>query len=329
MAIEPTRVPLESSLAPEHLEKFEAFAQSIVASDKTSAFSEQTQVALRQASKNQDNSARLFYVLEENQEITGAWVLVEPQDDEPGVLEGAVAASSRVQGIASSILNYLENEAKIDFSRYNAWVHQVLDDLSGTIASATSHLSQKLGYQPVRDLRKMRLDLTDDVRQKLTSTPVDFASGNQLSVFDKDQDADAWVALNAEAFSSHPEQGKLTRSDLEERLSSDWFRADGFFMLHGTNKPTGYIWIKIPTGQTENYEGEIYAVGVSPSAQGQGLGRALTTSALAHLATTEYEPGTGLDAAVLYVDADNTAAVALYESLGFVNETVDVMYSRN
>ena len=56
--------------------------------------------------------------------------------------------------------------------------------------------------------------------------------------------------------------------------------------------------------------GEIYVVGVDPDAQGLGLGRALTGSALRHLAR-------GLGRAILYTDGDNTVAVHTYERAGF------------
>ena len=51
-----------------------------------------------------------------------------------------------------------------------------------------------------------------------------------------------------------------------------------------------------------------------------GLGRALTAAGINHLAEE------GLEEVMLYVDADNTAAVSLYESLGFERWHVDVMY---
>lgn len=66
--------------------------------------------------------------------------------------------------------------------------------------------------------------------------------------------------------------------------------------------------------------GEVYAVGIAPDHQGHGLGRALTAAGINHLAEQ------GLDEVMLYVDADNPAAVALYESLGFERWHVDVMY---
>ncbi len=61
-------------------------------------------------------------------------------------------------------------------------------------------------------------------------------------------------------------------------------------------------------------------VGVDPSEQGSGLGRALTLAGLRHLQSR------GLREVMLYVDEDNTAAIRLYESLGFRHVGTDVMF---
>jgi len=69
--------------------------------------------------------------------------------------------------------------------------------------------------------------------------------------------------------------------------------------------------------------GEVYVLGVRPGAQGGGLGKALTTIGLRHLAAQT------LPTAMLYVDADNKAAVSVYERLGFVTHETDLMYRTN
>jgi mycothiol synthase len=68
--------------------------------------------------------------------------------------------------------------------------------------------------------------------------------------------------------------------------------------------------------------GEIYVLGVDPSAQGAGLGRALTSAGLDHLV------GRGLGTAVLWVAGDNSAAIHTYRRAGFERTALDVRYAR-
>ena len=57
--------------------------------------------------------------------------------------------------------------------------------------------------------------------------------------------------------------------------------------------------------------GEIYVIAVDPDFHGQGLGKQLTIAGLDSITAR------GVSNAILYVDAANTPAVALYEGLGF------------
>ena len=59
-------------------------------------------------------------------------------------------------------------------------------------------------------------------------------------------------------------------------------------------------------------EAEVLTLAVAPAARRQGLGRALLAGFLTHAAAA------GADSAFLEVSAENPAAIALYESAGFV-----------
>ncbi|MDQ6523318.1 mycothiol synthase [Nocardioides sp. LHD-245] len=134
-------------------------------------------------------------------------------------------------------------------------------------------------------------------------------------------DADALLAVNAAAFAHHPEQGGLDADGLAERTAEPWFEPAGLLLAvddHGSL--LGFHWTK----QHDATLGEVYVVGVSPTAQGRGLGRVLTLAGLHHLAAR------GVAEVLLYVEADNTPARRLYEDLGFRHAAADthVQYQR-
>ena len=64
-------------------------------------------------------------------------------------------------------------------------------------------------------------------------------------------------------------------------------------------------------------------LGVDPASRAPASGRALTLVGLRHLRHL------GLPDAMLFVDADNTAAIRLYPALGFTRWETDLMFSRD
>ncbi|MCY0921015.1 MULTISPECIES: mycothiol synthase [unclassified Streptomyces] len=180
--------------------------------------------------------------------------------------------------------------------------------------SAARHLAQVLGLTLFRELRQLRRPLGPEAPP--LPEPA-LPAGVTVRTFVPGADDAAWIAANAAAFAHHPEQGSLTERDLADRIAQPWFDAEGFFLAERDGELIGFHWTKI---HAEERLGEVYVVGVRPGAQGGGLGKALTAIGLRHLAAA------GLPTAMLYVDADNPAALAVYEGLGFTTHEVDLMY---
>ncbi|MGI5339399.1 mycothiol synthase [Streptomyces sp. CA-181903] len=177
---------------------------------------------------------------------------------------------------------------------------------------AARHLAQVLGMSLFRELRQMRRPLAD-----LDLPDPRLPDGVTVRTFRPGDDDAAWLAVNAEAFAHHPEQGSLTQRDLDDRKAEGWFDPEGFFLAERDGGIVGFHWTKV---HAEEGLGEVYVVGIRPGAQGGGLGKALTTIGLRHLAAA------GLPTAMLYVDADNGPAVSVYERLGFTVHETDLMY---
>jgi len=173
-----------------------------------------------------------------------------------------------------------------------------------------ARLAESLGFTRIRELWQMRrpLDAT------LPTLPA--GDGVRIRPFRPGEDDAAWLALNARAFADHPEQGAMTPADLGRRLSEPWFDPDGFFLAELDGRMVGFHWTKVH----DNGIGEVYVLGTDPAAQGRGLGRLLTLTGLHHLRRL------GLDCVLLYVESDNTAAVAVYQRLGFAVVATDALY---
>jgi len=137
------------------------------------------------------------------------------------------------------------------------------------------------------------------------------------------RDEDAWLRVNAAAFAHHPEQGQLTRADLEDRMAEPWFDPAGFFLASRSaddqpERIVGFHWTK----QHPDRLGEVYVLGVDPTAGGRGLGRSLLGRGLTHLRDR------GNTTVQLYVEADHDRAVGLYTGYGFTVSSRDVMYAQ-
>ncbi|QAY69822.1 mycothiol synthase [Xylanimonas protaetiae] len=187
--------------------------------------------------------------------------------------------------------------------RLRVWAH-------GNLGPARA-FAARAGYVVVRELLFLARPLPGAAEPAGAAVP----PGYRVRTFEPGRDDDAWVALNARAFAAHPEQGRLTVADLHDRMAEPWFDAAGFFLVEDADGGlAASLWTKVEGG-----DGEIYAVGVDPDHQGRGLGRALTSTALEHLAGRATR-------ATLYVDGDNSAALAVYDRAGFARAAVDVQY---
>lgn len=208
----------------------------------------------------------------------------------------------RRQGVGGLLLDGLE-KAGVE----QVWAH-------GRLPAALAFAAAR-GYTAARTLWQLRRPLSGPVPDE------PLPAGIELRAFVPGQDEEAWVATNARAFAEHPEQGAWTVREVRAREAEPWFDPAGFLLaVHPDGSLAGFHWTKVHPGPPPI--GEVYVLGVDPSAQGQHLGPALTTAGLRYL------QGRGLADVLLYVDDDNPAAVRLYERLGFTEWAADVQFRR-
>lgn len=244
-----------------------------------------------------------------------------------GELDLVVDPEHRSHGVGTAALELLlEHNRAGSSGNILAWAHGV--------NPAANALLERAKFTPVRSLYRMALD--PDLLPAAGS-PVTLPAGFTLRNFDPSRpgDAEAWVRVNAAAFATHPEQGRISVQDFALMRKEPWYDDADLFLLEtddGTGSPddgteshlVGYTWVKTqPSAASEgdtasdggaaggNTETELYAVGVDPEYAGKGLGRTLLDVTLARMA--DHDPSR----VTLYVDGENERAVRMYETAGF------------
>jgi mycothiol synthase len=225
---------------------------------------------------------------------------------EPAMAELVVHPNARRRGTGSEMARTALRQGGADT---RIWAH-------GNLVPARG-LASALDMVVVRELLQMRRELTD-------LPPLATAQGVRITTYSGPADDAELLRVNNAAFSWHPEQGGWTDADIAERRAEKWFDPNGLFMAldEQTGKLLGFHWTKVHSADL----GEVYVVGVDPAAQGRGLGGVLTLVGLHHLA--ERLTASAHPTVMLYVEADNAAAVKTYQRLGFEVFHVDAAYAQ-
>jgi mycothiol synthase len=237
---------------------------------------------------------------------------LDRSDPADSVGELVVHPEHRRRGIGAALLTALLDRAPT----LRLWAH------GGHPGAAA--LAARFGFTGDRELWRMRRSLRDPVPAP------QFPAGVRLRPFVVGADEAELLRVNNAAFAWHPEQGRWGPADVAAREAEPWFDAAGLLLAVDAADPArvlGFHWTKVhPAGAGGAAPtapiGEVYVLGVDPAARGRRLGPALTLAGLAHLRNR------GLDDVMLYVEADNGAAVRVYHDLGFTRWGGDVSYRR-
>jgi mycothiol synthase len=274
------------------------FARLIRRHDGVDAFNELSRIALDEDSPP---TARVRRVVEDGTDVVAVAVAV---GDAP--VDMAVHPERRRRGHATAMLDTLLRQGERRF-----WAH-------GDLPAARSWAAL-LGLKRERTLLRLTAHgirpATGGASHAGSAWGMVTAPATATIRRFREDDLDGLLAVNARAFAEHPEQRAMDRADFRRRASSDWFDPAGLFVAEQGGSIVGFHWTKVDEGM-----GEVYVLAVDPDHHGAGLGGALLTRGLNHLAEV------GVNAVDLYVEEENARALDLYTAFGFAEVGRDVLY---
>jgi mycothiol synthase len=244
---------------------------------------------------------------EQDERLIGYLNLAAGQEDDFAMAELVVHPQARRRGVGTALIRAALSKTD---GKNHFWAH-------GTLESARATASAS-GLVRVRELIQMRRSLHDIAAPAVPD-------GIRIRTYAGATDDAELLRVNNAAFATHPEQGGWTATDLAERRAERWFDPDGLFLAFDEQTDTllGFHWTKVHPEQPGL--GEVYVVGVDPSAQGSGLGGLLTSVGIAFLSRRLADADR--PTVMLYVESDNTAALRTYRRLGFTEHSVDTAYA--
>lgn len=263
------------------IELAETLGRACLAADGMPPFNDQALVELRRGERRTIGDADVLAVISERERE----------------VELAVHPAQRGRGLGSALVRRLTEQ----LGDFDAWAH-------GDLPAARA-IAARFGMTSVRTLLQLRAPVP-------AATTADDRLPDGTRPYEPG-DASALLALNAAAFASHPEQGRMSLTDLGARMAEPWHDDANLIVLPGEAGLDAFTWVKPDAGSDVV---ELYVLGVSPDVQGAGLGRRMLDATFVRMRAL------GATAAHLYVEGDNEAALGLYRRAGFEQWAIDVRW---
>ncbi|MCJ7605675.1 MAG: GNAT family N-acetyltransferase [Dehalococcoidales bacterium] len=218
------------------------------------------------------------------------------------IVDAWIAPDYRKMGIGEKLLDIARHRARDNgITRLHVNVRED-NEVSRAVLSG-------LGFTCVRSFRELEIDIRGVDSQVLQGAMCEcryLQEGEEAVLAD----------IQNRSFSEHWGYNPDTAGSIEFRLSLSHRSHRDIILRCEDDSVTGYCW----TDVTGDGRGRIFMIGSDPKHRGRGIGRKLLMAGMANLRNN------GIQTVWLTVDSDNTAALSLYDSVGFTQKTNYLWY---